>query len=329
MDRLHKALEKIPRVSLIPQPTPLSKLERLSEEWGTPVWIKRDDLTGLGPGGNKLRNLEFMMAEALRGNADVVLAAGPLQSNFCTLTAAAAAKLGLPCETVHNSPVPERIEGNLLINRLLGAEAHYIGAVSSEERTAWTARRLEALKQAGRRPYLAAKGGAAGSGVLGYAAAVEEMEKQWRETGSGERLTIFAPAGNGGMGAGLVYGNALAGRPFDIVLISVENDRETLIAELTRAVRDAEDVTGEQLDAPVETFVTVYDDFRGAGWGENTPESAEMVRRFAAAEGILIENVYNSKVLVGMEALVREGRITGPVCFLHSGGFGSLFAQFD
>lgn len=150
---LERVLHATPQVPLASLPTPLERLARLEQRWEHPgIYIKRDDLTGLGPGGNKLRSLEFLLGEALAQGADVVVAAGPVQSNLCTLTAAACAKRGLRCILVHNGEEPPRREGNVLLNHLLGAESQYLGNVSSQERTAYTVTRMEELSRS-HRPY--------------------------------------------------------------------------------------------------------------------------------------------------------------------------------
>lgn len=151
--------------------------------------------------------------------------------------------------------------------------------------------------------------------------------KQCREQGiSG--MTIFAPGGNGGVAAGLVYGNAVMGNPFRIVIVSVEDDRENLRKHIADTVGEVEAITGIPAGKPVEELCSIEDGFRGQGWGVNTSESAREIFEFARAEGIFIENIYNSKVLVGMRDWLEKGKTKGPVCYLHTGGFGSLFAQY-
>ena len=305
MEPLEEFLAKVPRAQLLPGPTPLHPMARFCVQPGVQPLIKRDDMTGIGPGGNKIRCLEFLLGQAMAEGCDCVLAAGPEQSNLCTLTAAVCARLGLACELVHNSDRPEQARGNLLLNRLLGVRSHFLGPVSGEESNVWMEKLSEQYRQQGRRPFVVRNGASTGCGALGYAAAAVELQKQCREMGISS-LTLFAPGGNGGVAAGLVYGNALLGGPFRIVAI-----------------------TGLPCPAPVHQLCTITDQYRGGGWGINTPDSAEMVAAFARMEGIFIENVYTSKVLVGMEDWVRTGKATGAVCYLHTGGFGSLFSQYE
>lgn len=324
---LMQALNSVPQIFLASLPTPLERLGRLEERLGYPgIYIKRDDLTGLGPGGNKLRSLEFLLGEAAEQRADVVIAAGPLQSNLCTLTAAACARTGLRCILVHNGEEPAQKNGNVLLNTLLGAESHYLGAVSAQERTAYVEELTRRLA-AEHRPYVVKNGATSGRGMLGYTKAVVELCRQTREQGI-DGLTIFAPGGNGGVASGLIYGNALCGDPFHIVAVSVEDDSAALAAHIQRTIAEAEEILGLPFPGELERACTITDAYRGGGWGQNTPESSRIVTEFARTEGILVENVYNSKVLVGMLDYIRTRRVSGPVCFLHTGGFGSLFAQY-
>lgn len=327
MKYLEQALQTVAQVSLASLPTPLARLSRVEQALHHPgIFIKRDDLTGLGPGGNKLRSLEFVLGEAVEQHADVVIAAGPLQSNLCTLTAAACAKLSLRCILVHNAPEPTHPEGNVLLNSLLGAESHYIGAVSTAQRTMYTEHL--ALELSGRyRPYIVKNGATSGRGALGYVKAVPELCRQAETLGISD-ITIYIPGGNGGVASGLIYGNALCGFPFRTVVVSVEHDAQTLSANIRRTIAEIEPLLHLSFPCHLETACTITDQYRGGGWGVNTNESRCMISDFARTEGILIENIYNSKVLVGTFDDICSGRVSGSVCFLHTGGFGSLFAQF-
>lgn len=328
MKTLYDFFAETPRAVLMPAPTPLHSLDGLAKELGYPqIYIKRDDMTGIGPGGNKIRSLEFILGEALKQERKVILASGPAQSNLCTLTAAACAKLGLVCELVHNGEEPEKKEGNLLLNDILGVRSHFLGNVDSEARDRYVESLYHEYEELGKKPYVVRNGATTGRGALGYTFAVLELMEQCNAKGL-EGMTIFAPGGNGGVAAGLVYGNAVMGAPFHIIVISVEDDRETLLTHIETTLREAEMITGVPVKRPVDELCEIVDDYRGMGWGANTKESEEEIFRFARKEGIFIENVYTSKVMVGMKDWLKKGRITGPVCYLHTGGFGSLFAQY-
>lgn len=327
MMSLLSKLEGIARVRLATLPTPLEPLNNLSREMDySGIYIKRDDLTGIGPGGNKIRSLEFIAGEAIAAGKDTLIASGPVQSNLCTLTAASCAKLGLKCILVHNGKEPEHLTGNLLLNHLLGAESYFIGETSSENRTTYVETLCENISVRCK-PCVIRNGATTGRGALGYTNAILEMKQQFleREIPGG---TIFAPGGNGGVASGLIYGNALCGFPFRIVVISVEDDRERLTTNIHNTISELEDIVGLPFEYELEQACTIDDSYRGEGWGINTPQSSQVVRDFPKLEGILIENVYNSKVLVGMQDYIRSGKVCGAVCYLHTGGLGSLFAQF-
>ncbi|WP_066926072.1 1-aminocyclopropane-1-carboxylate deaminase/D-cysteine desulfhydrase [Murdochiella massiliensis] len=325
--KLEKALHTVAQTSLACLPTPFQRLKHLESQWGYPdIFIKRDDLTGLGPGGNKLRNLEFLLGDALSLKADIILASGPVQSNLCSLVAAACAKLGLRCVLVHNGEKPLRREGNVLLNHLLGAESYYLGKVSSQERDAYVNSLAKKLSK-GCTPYVIKNGGTSGRGVLGYVKAISELYHQVETVGL-PGLTVFIPAGNGGIASGLIYGNTLCNLPLRIVVVSVENDKNVLTANIEHTIHEAESLLGLPFLSELKYVCEITDRYRGDGWGINTPESSKIIAEFSSTEGIVIENVYNSKVLVAMHDYIRSGKVKGPICFLHTGGFGSLFSQY-
>lgn len=324
---LETALQKVARTQLACLPTPLMRLHNLERQLDYKgLYIKRDDLTGLGPGGNKLRSLEFIVGAAVASGKDTLIASGPLQSNLCTLTAAACANAGLRCILVHNGAEPPHPTGNVLLNQLLGAQSYYIGNVSAQERTDFVHQLVQSL--AGRcNPYVIENGATTGAGALGYTSAVPELAQQFEQQGLRD-VTLFAPGGNGGVATGLIYGNALLGFPFRVVIISVEDDRDTLREHILHTMSELQEILRLPFRHHLEDACTLDDSYRGEGWGVNTPDSSQMILDFAQTEGILLENVYNSKVMVGMQDYIRKRRISGPACFLHTGGFGSLFAQY-
>lgn len=325
----HDCLSAVRRIDLGVHPTPLHRMERLEQELGhRRIFIKRDDLTGLGPGGNKTRNLEFLLAQCLDQGCDTVVVAGPLQSNLCALTAAACARLELRCEVVLNGERSQPLRGNLLLNELLGARVHYLGPVPQREREEQVKLLADQLRTQGRRPYVIENGGTTGLGALGYASVVRELMEQCAQMGLGP-LTIYAPVGNGGVSAGLALGNWLYGMPFRVVAVSVEDDRETAGQHITRTIADSVSLLGCPEPPPLDRLCRLTDEFRGGGWGVRTAESEAAVLLLARLEGILSEHVYTSKVLAGMIAELRRGDVSGDVCFLHTGGIGSLYAQYE
>jgi 1-aminocyclopropane-1-carboxylate deaminase/D-cysteine desulfhydrase-like pyridoxal-dependent ACC family enzyme len=327
-DVLTAALDRLPRIRLGCYPTPLHRLSGLEAALGYGgIFIKRDDLSGLGPGGNKLRSLEFLLGEAVEGGADRIIVSGPGQSNLCTLAAAACARLSLPCILIHNCAEGEPCAGNLLLNRIMGAESVFLGDVSAGERRSFEEKLRGELAEKGLKPYVIRNGGTSGTGALGYAETITELCRQCSEQGFGIGA-IFVSGGNGGMAAGIIYGNAVLGRPFRICVISVEDRREELRERIAKTIGEAELAAGLPFPGDLEDRCDIVDDYRGEGWGINTAECETAVLSFPGREGIFIEHVYSGKVVAGMEDYIRRRKTEGGVCYLHSGGFGSLFSQF-
>ena len=324
---IRERMNELPREILAALPTPVQRLyntERMLNA-AYPMYIKRDDLTGIGAGGNKVRCMEYIIGEAKEEGCDTVLVSGGAQSNFCSLAAASCARAGLKCVIVHNSDEPEERQGNVLLNDLMGVERIWMGACDSSVREQYVYEVRDQLKERGDRPYLIR--GYGGINSLGYVNAVIEMVDQFREEGLDVRH-VFAPGGNAGIASGLIYGNALMGFPFRIHIISVEDDTETLSAHIRDAIAEMEQITGIPFAHEVRDAADIVEDYRGEGWGINTPESTEMVKDFVRTEGIHIENIYNAKLLVGYEDMVKKGTIEGASVVIHTGGFGSLFAQY-
>ncbi len=328
MKEIIKWIKNANKAELGTFPTPLHRLKNMEKELDYKhIYIKRDDLTGLGAGGNKIRSLEFILGDAIKRNCDLIIVSGPPQSNLCTLAASACAKTGLKCVIVNNGEKPDIIQGNMLLNYILNTEIHTIGVSSKEERDTYVKSLYTKYKDEGKRPYIIENGATTGMGALGYVSATIEMQMQCQEQNLPIK-TIFAPGGNGGVAAGLIYGNALLDFPFQMNIISVEDDKACLMDHILNTIHQIVDITKIPFNYKLEDVCNVIDKYRGSGWGINTEESANEVFRFAQLEGIFIENIYNSKLLVGMEDIIKNADITGDVCYLHTGGFGSLFSQF-
>lgn len=328
MELLTETFDQIPRITLGTLPTPLHTMPNLAKKLGVgPIYMKRDDMTGVGPGGNKVRSLEFILGEVVAQQYDVVLVAGPIQSNLCTLTAACCAKLGLRCILVHNGNEPEHKVGNQMLNQLMGCEVHYVNSTLEKDRTHYIEQLFHTLTGEGKHPYIVKNGASTGVGALGYVQAAVELLAQCKEQ-SLELKTIFIPGGNGGVAAGLVYGNAMLGSPFQIKVISVEYSRDILIEKMQYIANEIGYLLKMPLAKPIVALCEIDDRYSGGGWGKDTAESRAWVARLPNIEGIFIENVYNSKVLVGMIDYLKKSKSTGGSCYLHTGGFGSLFSQY-
>lgn len=320
-------LTRFPRVSLARLPTPIEPLPRLSAHMGGPrLFVKRDDLTGLGLGGNKLRKLEFLLGEALAQSADTVLTVGALQSNHARQTAAACARLGLDCELVlrRGSHASEAYlnSGNMLLDRLFGARLHLLQAQESREERMEA--RAEDLRAAGRRPYCMPVGGSCGLGDLGYVACAEEIISQSEQMNVRFGAVVVA-TGSGGTQGGLVAGmRLLEGAP--VIGMAVEGTRAEQEALAAAQAMETLHLLGRDA-ADLDSSVAVMDDFVGSGYAKPTDSMREALSLAARFEGLVLDPVYTGKAFAGFIALARSGRFKNDqsLLFVHTGGVPGLF----
>jgi D-cysteine desulfhydrase family pyridoxal phosphate-dependent enzyme len=303
-------------------PTPLEPLDRLSEWLGGPrLLVKRDDQTGLALGGNKARKLAHLCAEALATGCDTLVTGGGPQSNHCRMTAAAANRLGLGCHlALAGSADPPT--GNLLLDRLLGADLHPTGARHYYEIEAAIEALAERLRADGARPYAIPIGGASVTGALGYVDAARELAGQL----TGPLDWIVVADGSGGTHAGLLAGLDPRGWTSGTRVLGVDvgtrPDLDQRVPELAAATAAA---TGRP---PPGGEVHIDHTRFGAGYGKPTPECLEALRATARLEGLILDPVYTGKAMAGLIGWTREGRFTDrhTVLFWHTGGAPALFA---
>jgi L-cysteate sulfo-lyase len=318
-------LDRFPRVSLAHIPTPLEELRNLTTLLGGPrLLIKRDDSTGLALGGNKVRKLEFLMADALANHADTIITTGMVQSNHCRQTAAAAAKLQMECVIMLVGEEPKLDKGNLLLDHLLGAEIRFISTRmdAAEE----MARVAYDLRAGGARPYIIPGGGSNEIGSLGYVVLAKEIHKQTSELDFSPDYVIAASS-SGGTQAGLVVGFEDIDSPTRVLGVSVgptKNDLENNVYKLAR--RTAKFV-GLGRSVPRRNVIS-YDNYVGAGYGVPTAGMLEAIGLLASTEGILLDPVYTGKAMAGLIDLVRKCHFTAQdtVIFIHTGGIPAIFA---
>lgn len=320
-------LDSLPRLSLGLFPTPLHPLSRLSERLGIDLWVKRDDLSGLGLGGNKVRKLEFLLADAVAQGSDVVLTTGGPQSNHAMLTAAACRQLGLDCVLV----LKQRgvtTGGNVLLDDLLGVPIVWVDADSYDDVYAVMDAEAGRLRSQGRHPYLIPVGGSVPLGSVGYVAAMAEMAAQLdaRPEGSKQPFDhLLCATGSGGTHAGLVLGAHLFA-PSTVVTgfdVSGGEDFAAVVADLVNGAAELLDV--DLRVVPDEVRVV---DALGAGYGKPSPSGVDAMRTMATTEGLVLDPVYSGKAFGGLLKLVAEGVVEqgSRVLFLHTGGAGGLFA---
>jgi len=324
-------LSRHARRALLEGPTPIQALPSLSHELGgVNVYVKRDDLTGLGGGGNKLRKLEFLVGEALATGADTIITVGARQSNHARLTAAAAAQAGLQCELVLTRAVPRDDfayleNGNILLDDLLGARVHDLPGTANALEFAQA--RADELRAQGRKVYVCPLGGSSPVGCLGYAACAAEIMTQAHAQGL-SFARIVVPNGSGGMHAGLAAGFAALGiDPGLVQAYTVYSKAEQAhAATLEKATR-----TLALIDPALRIdsrSIAIDESQLGEGYGMPTDAMREAVRLVASKEGLLLDPVYGGKAFAGLVQAARSGRHARGenVLFVMTGGLPGLFA---
>ncbi|HWM20572.1 MAG TPA: pyridoxal-phosphate dependent enzyme [Ilumatobacteraceae bacterium] len=321
----------LPRASLALLPTPLERGPELAG--GQRLWVKRDDLTGLGMGGNKVRKLEFLCGDAIRTGARSLLTVGAAQSNHCRLTAAAGAVLGLEVHLVLSGERPDRPTGNQLLSALFGAQLHYTGAHESHwgELMIAADSLAEALAADGAAPYEMPIGGSTATGAVGYAAAFVELMEQCVAMGV-EPAAIVHTSSSGGTHAGLVAGRALwrslGHRVPEILAIGVAKGVNIGIPDVVGLAGDALELLGQSADLVDAADVQLDADWLGDDYAVPTTAGDDAMRWAAAAGGWVLDRTYTGKGLAGLLGNAADGRWPrhADVIFVHTGGMPAVFS---
>lgn len=311
-------IERIPLANL---PTPIEALPRLSRMLGGPqLFIKRDDLTGLGMGGNKTRKLEYLVSDALSKGARTLISTGAVQSNHCRQVAAAAAKLGLGCQLVLAGEEPAETQGNLLLDKLSGAQIFYTTKANRDQELQ---KRVAQAVQDGLKPYLIPYGGSNTIGALGYLNAMQELSEQTLEPD----WIVFASS-SGGTQAGLILGAHLTGYKGKILGISIELMSDQFSSQIADLVNHTAIELGCDWSVTPQE-VLINDAYCQAGYGVLTSAEVEAVKLFASQEGILLDPVYTGRAAAGLVDLIGKGifKPKEKVLFWHTGGIPALFAK--
>jgi L-cysteate sulfo-lyase len=322
-------LAVFPRLGLADLPTPLEPMRRLTAHLGGPrLWVKREDATGLGFGGNKLRKLDYVLHEALAKGADTIVSGGVVQSNSQRQVAAAAAKLGLACHlAVYQGrlapPAPEyKTSGNAFLNRLYGAQLHDVPWTG--DRNAAIRALVDDLEVTGHKPYFVPYGVSNALGAVGYATTIAEIEAQAAQSGFRPAAIVHC-TGSAGTQAGLVVGAAVAMPKTRIVGIDIDAEPARVQTDVVKFAREASGL----LDAPFdEANVEVVAGHAGPAYGVPHEATIEAIRLAGRLEALALDPVYSGKGLAGLIALIRAGRWRKDedVIFLHTGGAPALFA---
>ena len=331
-DELAAKLAEQPRVELGTFPTPLDACPRLSDAvGGPPIYIKRDDLTGLALGGNKTRNLEFQIGSAVAQGCDSVVAGADTQSNQCRQAAAACAKVGLDCFLVLSGGLHNEVQGNLLLDHIFGANVTVLEDVGIDGLQARIDPIEAELRAQGRKPYRITSmyPEPALRAMCGYLSCALELSTQL-DSLPNPPSTIFITSGSGTTHAGFAAGIKVLGLPIKVVGITIkepaDEQRENVAARSQRLAEQLEIPCGLSADE-----VYVSDDYLGAGYGAVTDEAMEAIRLAAQLEGILLEPVYTGKTMSGVIGMARNGDLPAdqPVIMVHTGGIPALFAYHE
>lgn len=331
-DRIHD--REPPRAELANLPTRGHWL-RFGEGAGPRIWMKRDDHTGAEVMGNKIRKLEYLMAEAQAEGATHVITCGGEQSNHARATAFAAARLGLSSILILRTDDPARPPpptGNILLDRLVGAELVWISRAAWRERARLLAESADRVRAAGGTPYVIPEGGSNALGSWGYIRAAHELAEDLRDIASPERpVTVVYALGSGGTGAGLVLGAklfGLAARGIRIAGVNVCDDRAYFLEAIGKICAEAE--ARWQLGANVTADdIDIIDGHVGLGYAKSRPEELATIRDLCRSDGVVLDPVYTGKAFHGMLAELRRdpARFGASIAFLHTGGLFGLFAS--
>ena len=318
-------LTRFPRLEFIGAPTPLEYLPRFSDYLGRDIFIKRDDVTPMAMGGNKLRKLEFLAADALLEGADTLITAGAIQFNHVRQTAAVAAKLGLHCVALLENPIGTRAEnyltnGNRLLLDLFNVQVEMVEALTDP--TAQLDELATRLEAQGFRPYVVPVGGSNALGALGYVESALEIAQQCE--GAVSLSSVVVASGSAGTHAGPAVG--LEQLLPDVELIGVTVSRS--VADQKPKVVTLQQAVAAQLELKAKADILLWDDYFAPGYGTPNEEGMEAVKLLARLEGILLDPVYTGKAMAGLIDGIAQKRFKdeGPILFVHTGGAPALFA---
>ncbi len=314
-----------PRVSLGCFPTRIAPIARVAlRSGGAPVWVKRDDESGSDLSGNKVRKLEFLLAEALERRCDCVITCGGIQSNHCRATAVAARRLGLDSVLFLRGDRPPLADGNVLIDLLVGARPVYITPEQYASRAQIMEAEAERLRASGRHPYVIPEGGSNALGAWGYVSMLEEVANQ----GFGERVRhIVSATGSAGTLAGLLIGVRLLGLPARIRGVAVCDDEAYFRGRVAAIAQEFAERFGIAVGID-PSDVRVIEGYRGPGYAKTYPRLLDRIRQVAREEGLLLDPVYTGKAFLAFGDLLASGEIPpeDEALFVHTGGIYSLFA---
>lgn len=317
-----------PKMHFACLPTPVQYLPKLSEAFGGPeIYIKRDDLTGIGLTGNKIRKLEFLFAEAKAQNAELVITCGGVQSNHARATAIAAAKAGLRSHLMLRSSKNEAPDGNLFLDRLVDAEVTFISAEEYQAVDKMMAELADEYAKKNIKAYVIPEGGSNAMGAFGYISATTELQQQLAQQGTVVDSVVLA-LGSGGTQAGLILGTKLLHTKWDVLGFNVCDDAPYFVKRIGKIIQDWRDTFKSNISIE-ENDIKIVDGYVGKGYGLSSKPELETIKEVARLEGILLDPVYTGKAMFGLKDQISQGRIdkNSKVLFLHTGGIFGLFPK--
>ena len=320
-------LEKFERIKLGHFPTPIEHLKNVTKYLGGPnIFIKRDDCTGLATGGNKTRKLEFLIPEAIKNKAELIVTVGAVQSNHARQTAAACALMGLKCliileQRLKDPPESYMKSGNVFLDKLFGAEIKV--CPRNEDVSKYSEKLIKDIESKGTNVYFIPGGGSNPVGALGYVECLNEIIQENKKYNFSQ---IVHATGSAGTQAGLLAGRKYFNCHIPVIGICVRHKKDIQVDKVYEEAKK----TCEKLRCDIlsKSDVIVYDEFIGSGYGEPTESMKEATKLLARTEAILLDPVYSGKAFAGLIGLIRNKKFTknDNVLFIHTGGAVSLSA---
>jgi D-cysteine desulfhydrase family pyridoxal phosphate-dependent enzyme len=318
-----RILDELPSAGLGHWPTPLHRLNRLSDALETDIWIKRDDVQGAALAGNKLRKFDLVIGEAIANGKDLLVTTGASQSNSARTGAAAAAAVGMRSVLLLTGEAPAELTANLLIDRLVGAEIRYAGNVGWDYLNAGVSDIVSEFHRKEYKPFAAPVGCSSPLGSLGFAKAFLELDQQLADSGV-DPTAIVHTSTSGGTHAGLLVGRHLSRRETRIIGVDVGEIHADPARSLLDLARQSADLIHAELELG-QSDVEITTDQLGDGYAVPSEAGNDAILLLARTEAILLDPVYSGKGFAGLVDLVRSGQLTGPVVFWHTGGYHALF----
>ena len=309
------------KLTLANLPTKIEMLERVSKELGfVNIYLKRDDQTGTEVSGNKVRKLEYAVAEAIDGGCNALITCGAVQSNHARATAAVAAKLGLECHLILRGSDEDVYEGNYFLDGLFGAKIDIVSNDDFNNIGLLLKNKQEELTRQGKKSYILPIGASNGIGGFGYNNALNEILIQEKEMNI-HFDAIVTTVGSAGTFAGLLYGNSLANNDAIVYGINISSDKSYFMDETKKIIAEMNAYTGQNLELSSDE-ISIIDGYAGKGYGLSTKEEIDFIKYIAGLEGVALDPVYTGKAFYGLYQEIKKGTFTHHknILFIHTGG---------